>query len=29
MAPNQTGATVNAFFGSDVSNIFVAFRHSF
>jgi predicted porin len=29
MAPNQTGAGVNAFFGSDVSNIFVAFRHSF
>jgi predicted porin len=29
MAPNQNGATVNAFSGSDVSNIFVAFRHSF
>ena len=29
MAPNQNGSTVNAFPGSDVSNIFVAFRHSF
>lgn len=29
MAPNQTGVTVGALAGSDPSNIFVAFRHSF
>jgi predicted porin len=29
MAPNQSGGSVAALGGSDVSNIFVAFRHSF
>jgi len=29
MAPNQNGVSVAAYPGSDVSNIFVAFRHSF
>jgi len=29
MAPNQSGGSVAALAGSDVSNIFVAFRHSF
>ena len=29
MAPNQSGGSVAALSGSDVSNIFVAFRHSF
>ena len=29
MAPNQTGVGIGALAGSDPSNIFVAFRHSF
>ena len=29
MAPNQTGVAVTDLAGSDPSNIFVAFRHSF
>ena len=29
MAPNQNGFSITAYPGSDVENIFVAFRHSF